>query len=101
MGLTSGRFVEKISLERIYRLLELAGLEFEKHPERSKKYVELAGKISERNKVKIPRELKKCFCSKCHAFLKAGKNSTIRVTKNWLNVSCKECNHVEKIGVKE
>ncbi len=97
----AGNFsIAGIALERIYRLFELANEEFEEHPDRSKRYVELAIKISERNRSKIPRELKKLFCKKCHSFLKQGKNSKIRVTKNYLNVSCIECGFSRKIGVK-
>lgn len=84
-------FVEKISLERIYRLFELAETEFEKHPERSKRYVELVRKIGTRNRVKIPKEFKEKFCKKCGAFLKKGKNAEIVIEKGFERVVCKEC----------
>lgn len=93
-------FVQKIALERIWRLFELADAAFNKHPERSKRYVELARKISTRNKVRMPRELKQKFCRKCGAFLKQGKNAKLRVTKSYVVVSCGECGNVRKIGVK-
>lgn len=91
-------FVAKISLERIYRLFELAESEFAKHPERAKRYVELARKISRRNKAIIPQELKKKFCKKCGAFLNS-KNSKIRITKGYFCVTCKECGNLRKIGI--
>lgn len=92
-------FVEKIALERIYRLFELAGEEFEKHPGRSKRYVELAKKISERNRARIPQELKKKFCKNCGSYLKAGKNCIYRIKKSILKVSCKECGKTRLINL--
>ena len=81
----------EIALERIYRLFELAEQEFEKHPERSKRYVELARKIGTRNKATIPAELKKQFCKKCGCFLKKGKNAEWKELGNLLEIKCQEC----------
>ncbi|MCD6434055.1 MAG: ribonuclease P [Candidatus Diapherotrites archaeon] len=91
-------FIKQISLERIYRLFELAGKEFEKHPERSKRYVELARRISERNRVKIPKELKTKFCRRCNAFLMEGKNMEF-FTKHGLRfMRCKECGYERAVA---
>jgi len=85
-------FVKEIALERIYRLFELAGKEFGKgNVERANRYVGVARKISSRNKATIPTELKASFCKKCHCFLKKGKNSDLKKTDRWLEVSCWEC----------
>lgn len=84
-------FVQKIALERIYRLFELAEQEFEKHPERSRRYVELARKISTRNRTRIPKELKEKFCKKCGAYLKKGKNAEIVFENGFERIVCKEC----------
>jgi len=92
--------VKKIALERIYRLFELAERNFKKHPERSKRYIELARKIAMRYNVRIPFELKQKFCKKCNAFLKAGVNAKIRVSKHIIKVTCLECNYTRKIGKK-
>ncbi len=67
------KFFEKIALERIYRLFGLAEKEFEKNPARSRHYIELARKISTRNRARIPQELKQSYCKKCNAFLLEGK----------------------------
>lgn len=90
--------VRKIALERIYRLFELAEINFEKHPERSKRYIELARKIAMRYNVRVPFELKQKFCKKCNAFLKVGVNAKIRVSKQIIKVTCLECNYTRKIG---
>jgi ribonuclease P protein subunit RPR2 len=93
--------VKQIALERIYRLFELAGDAFGKHPERSKRYIELAQKMSSRNKVSLPQELKKAFCKKCGAYLKAGRNAKLRVKGKLLKVTCSDCNTTKKIGLVE
>jgi len=82
---------KEIALERIHRLFELAEKEFEKNERRSKRYVELARKISTRNKAVIPKELKKKFCKKCGSFLKKGKNAEHATQKGLLKIRCKEC----------
>lgn len=66
-------FLQEITLERVSRLFELAEKEFEKHPERSKRYVHLARELGKRNRVSIPRELKKRFCRKCGAYWAGSK----------------------------
>jgi len=86
-----------IALERIYRLFELAEQNFSAHPERSKRYFELARKIGMRYNVRIPFELKKKFCKKCGAFLLAGKNAKIRISKKILKVTCMECGFTKKL----
>ncbi len=91
---------KEIALERIYRLFELAEAEFPKHPERSKRYVELARKIGTRNKAIIPTELKKQFCKKCSAFLVKEKNAEWKKTGTLVEIKCKECGYCFKKPVK-
>lgn len=91
MKTNSKKIVEQIALERIYRLFELAEEEFEKHPERSNRYTQLALKIGSRNRVRIPVELKQSYCKKCHSFLKKGKNCAITEKENWVEIQCQNC----------
>lgn len=93
--------IQKIALERIYRLFELAEKMQPKEPELSKRYVALARKISSKNKATIPWELKKCFCKKCGAYLKKGKNSKETKQEPFLLVKCIECGFERKISLKE
>lgn len=90
-------FVEKIALERIYRLFELAEKAFAKHPERSRRYVQLAWKISLRNKTRIPSEFKARFCRKCKSYLKKGKNAEVEKKREFLILKCKECSYERKM----
>ncbi len=87
--------IRKIAIERIYRLFELAEEEFSKHPERSKRYVELALKIAKRNNAKMPHELKKNYCKKCHAFLKT-ENAEFKTLNGLMEITCNECGFTRK-----
>ncbi len=89
---------KEIALERVCRLFELAEKEFEKKPERSKRYVELARKLSTRNKAPIPSALKKRFCKKCGAFLKQGKNAEWMDLGKMVEIECRECGYSFKKG---
>lgn len=59
-------FQSRIAKERIEILLDLAKKEFKNHPERSKKYVELARKIGKRYNVRLTKKQKRSFCKKCN-----------------------------------
>jgi len=96
--MTSKNVRQRIALERIWRLFEVAEQEFAEHPERSRRYVELARKIGSRNKATIPLELKKRCCKKCGAFLVNGKNSGLAETVKWVEISCLECGFKFKKG---
>ena len=92
--------VQKIALERIYRLIELAEQNQSKHPERSKRYIELITLIGQKNRVRLPLDIKKQFCKKCHAYLKPGKNAKLRLTKSYQVLTCEECGFVRKLRLK-
>ncbi len=80
-GRSSGRkpgWQRDIAGERILILFGLAGREFKKHPERSKRYVQIARKIGMRYNVKIPADLKACFCKNCNSYLRPGVNCRAR-----------------------
>ena len=81
--------VEALALERIYRLFDL--VDQEKKPARAKRYIELARKISARNKARIPLELKKKFCKKCGSL-----RVKVRAEKAWALVKCLFCGFERK-----
>jgi len=83
---------QKIALERIYRLFELA----EKNEKYSKRYLTLAKRIGEKCRVSIPKELKEKYCKKCFAM-----KITLKEQKPFLIVKCTECGHEKKFGLKE
>jgi len=92
-------FVQQIALERLWRLMELAEAEFAKHPERSKRYIDLMFLVAAKNRVKIPAEFKLKFCRKCHAFLKEGQNAKIEKKEPFLILTCGECGYQRKSGL--
>jgi ribonuclease P protein subunit RPR2 len=88
---------KKIAEERIKILFEEAEREFSKHPERSKRYVELARKIGMRYNIKLKAYRKK-FCRKCNAYLKPGVNCRIRLRDNKKAIvqTCLECGNTSR-----
>ena len=86
-------FIEKIAVERMHRLIELAEQNWVSHPERSRDYISLIKKISSRNKAGIPKEIKQKFCKKCNSFLNS-KNTQIRIKEGKKTTKCLECKNV-------
>ena len=91
---------QKIALERMFRLIELAEQNQAKHPDRSKRYIELITLIGQKNRVRIPLDIKKQFCKKCHSYLKPGKNAKLRTTKTYQVLTCGDCGFARKIRLK-
>src|SRR3989338_1308478 len=83
----------RIAQERIQILFRLAKEEAAVHPKRSKRYVELATKIGEKYKVRLPKKFKRMHCRRCKAYWMFGKNVTIRLLPKERVVSyrCREC----------
>lgn len=88
----------RIAQERTRILFRLAEQEFERHPERSKRYVELARRIAEKYKTRLPKRLKRSYCHSCGAYLKPGKSLTVRLKPKEKVVSylCRECGHEKR-----
>lgn len=81
---------QKIALERIYRLFELA----QKEKEYAKRYTSLAAKIGRKTNTKIPLELKHKYCRKCYSVdVKASEK------KPFLIVKCDECGEERKYSL--
>ncbi|NIO19275.1 MAG: ribonuclease P [Candidatus Aenigmarchaeota archaeon] len=89
---------QRLAKERISILFEQAEKEFRKHPERSKRYVELARRIGMRYNVRIPKNLRRRFCKKCLSYLKPGVNCRVRMRKDRqaVVVTCSVCGNVSR-----
>lgn len=88
-------YFRKIARERITILLRLADSEAREHPERSRRYVELARKIGMRYKVRFPRKYKRKICKNCFSYLKPGLTCTVRLVPKekcvtWRCLNCKK-----------
>ena len=81
-----------IAKERINILLKLAKKEFRKHPERSRRYAQLARKIGMRYNVRLPPEWKRRFCKSCGTLLKPGVTCTRRKEEGATIIKCLKCN---------
>ncbi len=93
---------QDIAEERIEILFNLAEKEFKKHPERSKRYIELARKIGLRYNVRFPKELKRQFCKKCNSIL-IGSTKQVRIdskTKT-IAIKCLNCGKIYRYPYKE
>ena len=87
---------KNIAKERIDILLDLAEKEFPKHPERSKRYLQLVDKIRMKVNLRLTKEQKKRFCKKCHACWIKGKNLEIKKGKPDIYI-CKVCGAERKL----
>ncbi|MEM5766346.1 MAG: ribonuclease P protein component 4 [Candidatus Aenigmatarchaeota archaeon] len=94
------RWQRKIAKERIEILFNLAEKELKKHPERSRRYVELARKIGLRYNIRLQRELKRKFCKNCNTLLIPGLTCSIRIQNKMITIKCKNCNKIYRRRVK-
>jgi len=85
--------------ERMNQLLELAEKNIKNHPERTKRYVEIARKLSTRHKVRLPERFKKRICKICNIMWIPGYNVKVRLNKRTKAVEyvC-ECGQVRRFG---
>lgn len=86
---------QKIALERIYRLFELAqDMNKNKNEKYVKRYLQLAKRLSEKCRVSIPKELKKKYCRKCFLM-----NILSIEQKPFLIIKCNNCKHEKKYSL--
>jgi ribonuclease P protein subunit RPR2 len=90
---------QKLSLERIYRLFELAEeMNAGNRKDKEffvKRYLKLAKKIGEKTNTSIPKELKKKFCKKCFSL-----NVENIEKKPFLKIKCENCGFEKKFSLK-
>ncbi len=82
---------KKLARERIEVLFERAREFFPGNPEVSDRCVGLARRIAMRQRVRIPRELRRRFCRRCSAFLVPGVTARVRVRKSRVTLTCLRC----------
>lgn len=85
---------DKEIFQDIYKLFNSA----KKSPKLAKRYIQLAKKMAMKNTIKLPKELKKKFCSKCFSLFNA-KNSKVRIKNNFKTIKCLECNSYKRIKI--
>jgi ribonuclease P protein subunit RPR2 len=90
-----------VARERIQILLAQARKMVEKDKDLSRRYVDLARRISERTKVRIPGELKRYLCKECGIALVPGINARVRLhaRNTGIVITCLECGSMKRFPV--
>jgi len=83
----------RIALERIKALLDQAA----RNPEKSRRYVGIARRISTKLKVRISKEQRLQFCKVCETYLIHGRNCRVRIHDDRLILTCLGCGSVHRI----
>jgi len=86
----------EIALERMQILIQNAVSNARSNPKLAQRQAVAARKISMRNKVRMPYELRIVFCKKCKNFIAPGLNSKIRLGRTSLKsirITCNFCGH--------
>ena len=93
--------VATIARERIEILVKQAREMALRDEDLSRRYVDLARRISTRTKVRIPGELKRYLCKGCGIALVAGHNAKIRlhVRNSGVVITCLRCGFVKRYPV--
>ena len=75
--------------ERIERLADLArDAAREGRMDRARRYVRLARRIAERNRLALPTRLERFTCDECDAYLLPGRNARVRTKSGHVTITC-------------
>jgi ribonuclease P protein subunit RPR2 len=78
-----------IPAERIERLTDLAHAAAKADQlDRARRYVRLARRIAERNRLSVPTRLDRFSCQSCDAYLIPGKNARVRTQDGHVVITC-------------
>ena len=101
MGRPSGRrdygkmrgSVSQVARERIDILIRQARETVERNESLSRRYVDLARRISQRTKVQVPREAKRYLCKNCGIIMVPGRNARVRLyaRTGGIVITCLSC----------
>lgn len=86
------KYAQRIARERIKILFSLAQeRSLEGDEELARRYVEHMVNLSKKYNVRIPRDMKRMYCKKCHTFLLPGKTAQVRLKKGKVVIKCLRC----------
>jgi ribonuclease P protein subunit RPR2 len=86
----------KKAIQLVRELFSLA----RKDPVRSGRYTDLARKTAMKNRMSLPRDLKRQICKHCKTYLRPGKNCRVRLLKGNVVYCCQECGGYSRFGYK-
>ncbi len=92
---------KKLALNEIDGLFKQAKAIFNEKPDLADKYVKKARRIALKYKVKLPLNLKRSICKKCHKYLIPGKNLRVRTHKGHMVYYCLSCKGFMRVGYKK
>ncbi|NHJ12074.1 MAG: ribonuclease P [Candidatus Thorarchaeota archaeon] len=95
--------VRDLAKTRISLLWEQASKSARTNPELARRQMEIADKVAQKARVKIPLRIKRQICKKCGRVLIPGGNCRIRVRNNrerHVVVTCLECGAVRRFPVR-
>lgn len=87
----------KLARERIAILFARAAEFFPSDPSVSDRCVELARRISMRQRVRIDTSFRRQFCRHCHRFLVPGRNVRVRIHHRRVVITCGGCGRQMRI----
>ncbi|SEH11590.1 ribonuclease P protein subunit RPR2 [Natronorubrum sediminis] len=73
-------------LERLHKLAREAAANRE--DDRARKYVRLARRVAERNRLELPREFRRFTCDRCDSYLRPGVNARVRLQDDHVVITC-------------
>jgi len=97
------RQTERIAMERIRILFELAEETFPSDSTLAQRYVDLARRIAMRTRLRLPRDLRRRVCRRCNAFLVPGATSRTRIRQRrepHVATTCLKCGATTRIPLR-
>ena len=92
----SSRGASDIAARRMSLLFSLSRKALsEGKPERARRYVTLARRISQRTNTPLPRD--ETYCKRCNMPLDVGRNCRVRVMNGNVKITCLECGDVRRM----
>ena len=87
----------KIANERVIELFRQAELRFKDSPLLANRYVELERKLAMKYKTRIPTQLKRRYCKRCHTYLVPSVNCRVRLQSGKVVYYCINCKNFTRI----
>ena len=98
MNYKNKKFQKSIAKKRIINLFNLADDKaLSGDLDLADRYTDIARRISMKNLVRIPSNLKRKFCKHCYCYLLPDTNCRIRIHNKRIIIYCKNCNKYTRI----
>ena len=82
-----------VARERISILFAQAARFFPENPDWSNRCIALARRIAMKERIRIPRELRRTFCRRCSRYLVPGVTMQTRIHRSRVVVTCTSCGY--------